>query len=96
VGGDTVSSREVSVSEAHKYVGRYVSGTFSDGWDDWGFRGKLIDVQASDPYIYLEICEDYGGSEPCELCGPEWTPGDHGGFGFGPHNSIYVHVGGRR
>jgi len=88
-----MSTRKIPVSEAEKYVGREVSGTFSDGWDDWGFRGKLVGVQVSDPYTYLEVCED--NAEPCELCGSEWEPGDHGGLGFFPNDLVYVHVGGR-
>lgn len=85
-----MSTRAVPVRGLEAYIGRHVSFTFTDGWDDWPIDGVLIGLDKPDDYhlTYISTCNC--GDEPCER-----VPLEHGAVAMHGDALVHVNVGGR-
>jgi hypothetical protein len=85
-----MSTRAVPVRDLAPYIGRHVSFTFCDGWEEWHTSGVLVALESPPDYhlayVYCCDCEGACDSEPM----------DHGGYGMRPEDHVYVNVGGKQ
>ena len=48
-----MTTKRVGFSDLPKYVGKWISYTWSDGWDDYWFSGYLHGID-EDGYVFLD------------------------------------------
>lgn len=85
-----MSTRAVLVKNLEPYIGRHVSFTFCDGWEEWPMRGILLELDKPEDFhlTYLSLCDC--GEDPCERIADE-----HGAVAMSADDPVYVNVGGR-
>lgn len=85
-----MSSRTVPPSKLHTYIGKRISATWCDGWDDYCVSGVLISAKPNQDGngTWVETCDD---PTDCDLC-PATDDSEmrHGGFLFQERELVAV------